>query len=679
MSRVLKSVAIALVVILLGVLGVALYIVTTIDANSYKPQIEQAAKKQQIELDIRGDLSLSIFPKLALNIGETHFSSDEYQIPPSSLESAALSLDLLALLRKQVSINALELNRADIHLTRLEQATAIAATSPGSGGEVESSSGDFAVAIDSISIVDSSFTLHGDEDQTRITHLNLSSSDINTRGDWFPVDTRFDYGDDGSALTLSLKTDARFDQSGQSLSLKDAAATIDGLAPKTLSLKLDADVDLAAQNATITHLVGNLGNFDFDATATVESLDNTPRAQGTLSLTGKDMAKSIGELSGKELVTASPEALKTLTFTTHFIASAKNLNLTDMALKLDSTDFTGSMLFRLASPRSMVLNLTGTTLNIDHYLPPPESEKDETSNELLLAPIIAPLAVLEGGKGSIRLKMDKLIAGGVEIDSPEMTMAASDKSVAISDLNLGVFGGNISAKVAIDAHGEMPVLSFSQQATALDIHQALEHFAENARMTGTLTLSMRGTSRGGSKDDLLNNLLASGDLAIKDPHLASVNLEQSYCELAAMVERTPKREEPWPDGTDLNDLSSQYRFNGPILDLTQYTTGVGNLKLRGNGTINLDKETFNIKAITRLEGDTTSDVGCTVKSRRVRNKDLALICKDSFSKAGATSCKPDPDLLKDLLKDELIDKFLDDSEDGEADPVKGLLKGLFNR
>src|SRR5690606_29294572 len=160
-----------------------------------------------------------------------------------------------------------------------------------------------------------------------------------------------------------------------------------------------------------------------------------------------------------------------------------------------------------------------------------------------------------------------------------------------------------------------------------------------------------GSTRGATKDALLANLAATGNLDIDNLHLASVNVEQSYCELAALVEKPPAREQPWAVGTDLNRFTSVFRIQGQTLELTDYNTGVGNLKVRGDGTMLLADQSLASRVIGRLEGDRTSATGCAVKSKRVRDKDIPLLCEDTFADAGARSCKPDPDFVEDLLKD----------------------------
>src|SRR5690606_7413035 len=203
--------------------------------------------------------------------------------------------------------------------------------------------------------------------------------------------------------------------------------------------------------------------------------------------------------------------------------------------------------------------------------------------------------------------------------------------------------------------------------------------AEDVNITGTLDLDFEGNTRGSDSEALLANLAGAGKLRLEDPVIATVNLEKSYCELAALVEKPPAREEPWPAGTRLNTLASPLRIADGILHLDDYSTGIGNLGVRGAGRIDLDRKTFDIEAITRLTGDRTSDEGCLVKSKRVRDRDIPLRCKDSFADAGAGSCKPDQAFVNSLVKDEVIDKIKEKTnlDDDKAEALEGLLKGLW--
>jgi len=444
-------------------------------------------------------------------------------------------------------------------------------------------------------------------------------------------------------------------------------------------------VDLGNQTASLNTIKGNLGTIHFSGNIIATDLDSSPALTGKLEIDSSNLLSTLNKLAGTEISTTNPDVLKKITATTNFAATADNLSLDDLKLTLDSTEFQGNLRLRMSAPRNLYAAIQGTHLNLDHYqAPPAENDKKAgnnaaNDNAALFAPLLAPLAILEGGKGNIYLSLETLIANGIAITAPEFSLQANGKQVNIHDLKLGVFGGQVSADIAANLAGAKPRLTFNKQVSNIDIQQAQRQFSDNAHLSGSLTMTVSGTSQGDTATDLMNNLSAAGNLQIENLHLASVNLEQSYCELAALVEKPPAREEPWPKGTNLNTLTSTFQFDNAELQLNNYATGVGNLTVRGNGTINIDRENFNLRVISNLQGERTSASGCEVKSTRVRNKDIPLICKDSFAKAGASSCKPDPDFLKQLLQQELMDRFIDkDGEESDkSKAVRGLLKGIF--
>ena len=107
---------------------------------------------------------------------------------------------------------------------------------------------------------------------------------------------------------------------------------------------------------------------------------------------------------------------------------------------------------------------------------------------------------------------------------------------------------------------------------------------------------------------------------------------------------------------------------------------MGNLSLRGNATIDLGTESFDVLAITRLSGERTSANGCVVKSKRIRDRDIPIRCRDQFDKAGASSCSPDGNIVRELLQEAVIKKISEsnlDEKTGEA--IEGLLRGILNR
>ncbi|MAT50558.1 MAG: hypothetical protein CMK32_05180, partial [Porticoccaceae bacterium] len=359
---------------------------------------------------------------------------------------------------------------------------------------------------------------------------------------------------------------------------------------------------------------------------------------------------------------------------------------TTLSLSIGEAEFEGGVSFA-SEPRRLDLSLTGNAINMDTLLPEMASAPATTAEQTaesggdvnLLAPLLAPIALLEGGEGSVNIRLESLTSRDLILNEPNLSVHARNNQLTIKDLSTGLFDGKLTVTGVLRHQRSTPVVTFDARASNLALAEALTQLGKDPDVTGSLSFSLSGQTRGLTEEALLRNLAGGGNLNIENPGIRTINLEKSYCDVAALVEKDTTRRENWPAGTTLNPLTSDFTMENGVVRLQQYNTGIGNLKLRGNGNIDLLDQTFDIMAITRLEGDRTSDSGCIVKSKRVRDKDIPLRCKDSFATAGAKSCQPDPDFLKGVLQDEVLDKLIDDKDGEKAEAVKGLLKGLFNR
>ncbi len=119
MGKVLK-VILGLVAVAIGliiVLAVALPFI--IDPNDYKDQIAAAVKdKTGRTLTIDGDINLSVFPWLGLDIGPTRLSNAEGfgEQPMASMEKVQVRVKLLPLLHKQMEMDTLRLSGLRLQL-----------------------------------------------------------------------------------------------------------------------------------------------------------------------------------------------------------------------------------------------------------------------------------------------------------------------------------------------------------------------------------------------------------------------------------------------------------------------------------------------------------------------------------------------------------------------------------
>lgn len=501
--------------------------------------------------------------------------------------------------------------------------------------------------------------------------LHLSRSDAAAAAAAVP--TTGDQPIESPDRQLTLAVDA--------LTLRDGRLRLDG---SDGSLLFD-DIQLSLRNVSLDGETFPLtASLTYHPAADEPPMTLTLDAQLGLDAAARQLSVGEGRIT---LGGVLPQPLG-VTFAGTLESDTQRARITQLTLDLGDTRLAGSADYTHTKPRALTLTLAGGTLDTAALMPAPTGDADQARGDSgdattgnPLAPLLAPLAILDGGSGRIDLSLESLEHGGTTLTDLRLGVDLDGRQLHIRELATGLFGGQLAATGTLDARREIPRLKFQQQLTGIDLETALAALADEVNITGTLHLDLRGDTRGSDGSALLAHLTATGNLRLEDPVITTLNLEKSYCELAALVEKTPAREQPWPEGTHLSTLTSPLRIADGILHLEDYSTGMGYLGVRGGGQIDLEQQTFDIEAITRLAGDRTSDEGCLVKSKRVRDKDIPLRCKDSFADAGAGSCKPDPAFVNSLLKEEVIDKIREKTnlDDDKAEALEGLLKGLLNR
>lgn len=661
MNKVLKILlGVVAIIVLLAVAAFA-YVVLVLDPNDYKPQIQELAGKQGVNLEISGDLGWQFFPNLALRIGETQISSDDQSIPDTRFDKAHLSLAWRPLLKGHVQIHAVAIDGADITIVNTEQgktavATPVAAAEP---ARENNSTQSFSVAIDSLTVRDSRIHLPGQK--IELTKLNFEGRGINLHGATFPASLTFDYQDATVAKAVDITINGEFGLH---------------LAREELVLR---SVELGIAGVSIT------------TDTMVTQILSEPTVNGSVKLETTNVRSLLSDLGVDLSRLADKGTFKRLRLETDFSASAKQAKIRDLVFVLDQTTISGQLNLKLRPPKALVVTVTGNQIDLNRYLATEDGAGEASSAQqtqaaaLIFAPLAAPLTFLDGGSSKLDINWGSLQIDGLTMKDIHLVGTSKGTTISIEDFSTNTLGGSIQAKITLDqVTGKTPGAKFSGQLTDISLQQASRTFAgtgaDTGDIEGKLSAKISGQSKGATADQLFDRLSAQGTMTIAEPALKSINIEKSYCDIAALVEKIPRRED-WPPGTKLNTTEGQFRMQGRTLLLDNLSTGVGNLALTANGRVDLGAEAFNVLATTRLNGDRTSKNGCVVESTRLRNRDIPLRCKDTFARAGANSCRPDGDIVKKLATEKILEKIGEKSglkeETGKA--VDELFRGLFDR
>ena len=655
----------ALIVILLLVATAGItFLLVGIDPNSYKPELEKLAKQNNVELSIDGDLSWSFFPNLAVQAGSTDISGKDAGIPDIHFEQANFVLDWKALLSRTVRLRAIVIDGADIKIATAEEAATIAslpaaaaATQPKKDGEIELP---FELAIDELALTNSRITIitAGEPDKI-LEQLNFTSKGLNLDGQPFSVTLKVvtTLPEQPSSIAIAFDTQLKFQLKEQIAELIDSTLTVDGFKQLPIILHFNALYKGQDDALNLTDISGKVGSAIIAGEINALALQTSPSAEGSLSIQNL----LFNELPIEEL----PEGFKKLDIQTRFSVSETLVKLDQLKLGLDSFNIGGNVSLNLKGLRQLDMALKGDNL----VLPTSNEESGNTTSSnqaALLTPILAPLLLLDGGKGHIELNLDSITSDNIRIDQLHLNLFANGNVLEITDLSGAIFDGTFQVATKVDLRGKTPQVKFSKKLVDIDIYSALSTLADQADLRGRLTMDFSGTSHGDTQETLMANVDGNGNLSVKNLQIDNINVERSYCELASLIEKTTLNQ-TWSNNTQLKDLQSDFHWKNQIITLPGLTTGLGNLAISGNGTVNLEQEAYNMLIIANLQGDHTSETGCLVKSKRIRNRDIPFRCTGSFAENGEGGCRPDKQfinqLLQEKIKEALFGKFLKPKSD----------------
>lgn len=676
------------------VVGGVTYLLLGTDPNTYKPELEKLASQNDIALSIEGDLRWSFYPNLAVHAGTTSLSGKEAGIPDIRFEQADFILDWKALLSRTIRLRAITIDGASIKVETAEEAVSVAAL-PGAAAATQKSEATelpFEIAIDQLALTNSRIILVTPGAPDRILEqLNFTSKKLNLDGQPFPVTFKVSttLPDQPNPISIALDTQLKLQLEEQQASLSGAKLTLNGFNELPLNLSFDALYDGQADSLTLNNVEGTLGSANIKGSIKGQQLTTAPLLTGELSLQNLVLA---------ELPIEAPEGFNKVSFQSQFSASEKSIQLNDLKLALDNFNLNGKLSLKLESPRQLEMVLKGDNLT----LPASNKNSQEGNNAqaAMLSPILAPLALLEGGKGHIELNLASLTSDDIRIENLHLNLFANGKVINITDLSGQVFGGSFQTTMKANLGKKRPTVAFTKQLVDIDLHQTLSTLAEQSDVRGTLTMDFSGTTQGDTQEALIANVNGNGKFNVKNLQVDNINVERSYCEMAALVEKQPSTNQTWPNSTLLKDLQGDIQWRDQRILLPGFTTGLGNLAISGNGTVFLAEENYDMLITANLHGDQTSETGCLVKSKRIQNRDIPLRCKGSFAEDGDGNCLPDSKFISQLLQEQLqnmlFDKFLkkpestentstdtgqeaapEEEKDIKQQVIEDLLKGIF--
>jgi len=695
----IKSVLKIAAFVLVGLIALIIVLVLVVDANKFKPRIQDAAAKQGIALNMRGDLSWTLWPSIGLVVNEVSIAdSDAPQKIIADIKKASFLVALVPLLQGDAQVKHVLVDGAVIELDVDEKGEGnwkkFIKKQDKSAAETKASAEvkELNLAIEKISVHNSqvTYTNLASGKKFALKNINVDMDDVNIKGTPFDVKlaAESEVTDSKANTTTTIKT-----------ILHTSLAIGEGFNSVTLD-NGDVQLELHAADTAAIKLTYSLK---------LDELKNKLSYQGKFAIPATNL-KQLMAVFGVKHVTANPKALSEFSVSSDFKGDKKHVNLSGVQLQVDKTHFKGSLGLADFASKALAVDLQGDEVILDNYLAPKIDEKAQavatgTGDESLI-----PVEMLRTLNADIKLSFNKLTFTDLALEKPLLTINAKNGMLR-QQLNANAYSGTIHQKTEVDTRNNNPQLQFEAVLQGVEVAPLLraKKLDEKLKLTGAIEANARGQAAGVSKNKIMESLTANSTFSGVKMQLAPLNIEQQFCKFIALVNREEAPVQTWNGYTELRELSGKITVAKRVINIESLNAGVEKLLLGSNGNINLVNGSYDFSLPLKLVRDandtptsiTTSAQGCKVTSNYWAERSMNLLrCKGKYAEINpASDCRPDKDMLNALIKDfaayklkekhgakieekksELIKK-LDEKLGGEgaAQKAKDTLRNLFKK
>ncbi|HAJ92180.1 MAG TPA: hypothetical protein DCO71_06145 [Gammaproteobacteria bacterium] len=712
MGKLLKFILwlVALLVVIVVIAAIVLPMV--IDPNDYKGEIAATVEKQTGRtLSIEGDLTLSVFPWLGVDIGPIQISNAAgFEAPyMARMEAVQVRVKLLPLLRKQLEVDTIRLNGLRLNLGKNKQgetnwADIIARLEkeskqvPQSGGDSEKAgSKSAAPALDRLvigGIEVSDAQLRWDDRSTDsiydINELSFTTGAI-VPEESFDLDLRFQLN------ATQPPVNGHFELNGNILvaagldAVTITAATF-GLNMKgdsipggelTAAMTTDVKLDLTAQ--TLSLPVIKLEVMGLNISGHVDGKEITgedPRFNGALTF-AEFVPRKLLQALGQEIPqTADSAALGKADATLTWDVSLQHAAATALTLHLDNSTLEGSA--RVDSFEAPAITFTAMLdqFNLDRYLPPEaktdadtrdgDSKVTKTSTDEDEA---LPLDALRQLNLNGRLSIGRLQAFNLHSRDIEIQVKSKDGVLKINPLDANLYDGAVQGDITLDVRKDTPRFSVNEKLTGVQAGPLLRDLTGKEQLLGTTNIKANLNGAGLSSEQIRQTLTGTAGFEFTDGAVKGVNIASLIRSAQAKIKGQPVPEQTEPNQTDFALMKGTATIANGKVKNDDLLLKSPLLRITGAGKVSLPKETIDYTLTTKFVGSLKGQGGEEMQelkgvsipvrvggtfSKPTYVPDLAAVLSDAAKAEVEKKVEKETKKLQKKLGDDLTDKLLKD-------------------
>ena len=689
MSRALNILGILVVTVVTVAIFAAIVFVLIFDPNDYKDDISEGVREATgRELLIEGDVGLSLFPWLAIELGRTQLGNAPGfdDTPFASFDSARLSVRLMPLLlRREVVVGTAALDSLRINLQVRKDGTGnwedfgeageAREAEPGTP-ETEAAGPSATIDIASVAVTDAalSYSDASSGDRFELTNLNLASGRI-AAGEAVPLDGGFAFRLDPAGLSgevdIGVVVAFDFDAATISISDLDIGGRVDGIAevPATFRFAAPAiQLQTEAQSADLGEINVQLMSVDVLADVEPFSYAGDPQPSATIGIAAFSPRTLMQELAIEMPPTADPDVLDKLIVDAKAKVGANAITLTGLKLVIDDTTFTGELSVPRSAEGTFELDLAGDRIDLARYMAPAGEESG--AGESAGGTVEIPVELIRALNARGNLSIASASLGNILFETVTLGVNSADGKLRMHPIAADFFDGGYRGDVRIDASGDVPSISVNENIVDVSLEPMMKAMYDVEDVTGTVNGTFRLGGRGADMDAIRRDLDGSLSIELLDGAWEGTDVWYELRKARALIRGEAAPQAPATPRTQFSSMKASGKVTDGVMRNDDFFAELPFMQVSGKGTVNFVEAT----------------VDYTVTGRFLEKPEFVTDVSqdelDDFTKAvipfRVTGPLADPDIqpdVEEMLKDRaeeeakklIMDKFLEDDEEPPAE------------
>lgn len=616
MSRAVKILGILVATAVAVAIFAAIVFVLVFDPNDYKDKISAAVHEATgRELVIEGDLSLSLFPWLAIEMGRTELGNAPGfdDTPFASFDSARLSVRVMPLLTKRqvvVGTAALDSLRVNLQVHKdgkgnWEDLGAAGAAEP-EAPEPPAAETTATIDVASVAVTDAALTYADAStgDRYELTELNLASGRI-APGEAVPLDGSLAFRLEPAGLSgrIDVGLVVAFDADAGTVSISDldVDGRVEGVAEVPATLRLQAPsilLQTEAQNAEIGEVRLQLMSVDLKADVAPFSYAGDPQPSATISIAAFSPRTLMRELAIEVPPTADPDVLDKLAVDAKAKVGATAIALSDLRLVLDDTTFTGRLSVPKSAAGTFELDLAGDRIDVARYMAP--ATEEAATEEAAGGTVEIPVELIRALNARGNLSIASANLGDILFEKVTLGVNSANGKLRIHPIAADFFGGGYRGDVNIDASGKLPSIAVDEKIVNVSLRPMMLAMYEVDNVTGTINGNFKLGGSGADMDAIRRDLDGSLSIELIDGAWEGTDVWYELRKARSLVKGEAAPPAPATPRTPFSSLKASGKVTDGVMQNDDLFAELPFMQVTGKGSVNFVEATVDYTATGRF-------------------------------------------------------------------------------